>query len=188
MGRHGSCWVGASWSPHAPPKPWSISSGPAGQEQQSIITMERLALSFPSPGAGLRNLNHGQQGQQIKITSKNNPAASRGPALGLCMWACMPSHSGLCLGRHFRHSSPGMSYQVTHPGTQSTETIRGSAALSPRASQRGSPLIKGTRFTQSLQTSEDFLSQKKGPQEGHALQPHPVSQKRHLLTWSWSVR
>lgn len=74
-----------------------------------------------------------------------------------------------------------MSYEVTYPGTQSTETIRGSTALSPHASQMGSPLIKGTRFVQLLQTSKDFLSQEKGPQEGHVLQPHPVSQKCHLL-------
>jgi hypothetical protein len=54
-------------------------------------------------------------------------------------------------------------------------------ALSPRPSKRGAPLIKGTGFIQLLQTSKDFLSQKKDPQEGHVLQPHPVSQKCLLL-------
>lgn len=82
------------------------------------------------------------------------------------------------LGLHFRHSSPGTSYQVTHSGTQSAKTMGGSvAALSPEPAKRRAPLIKGTRFTQLLQTSKDFLSQKKDPQEGHVLQPHPVSQK-----------
>jgi hypothetical protein len=66
---------------------------------------------------------------------------------------------------------------VSHPETQSAETIRGSMELSPQASQTGTLFIKGTRFTQLLQTSKDFLSQKKGPEEGHVLRPPPLSQQ-----------
>lgn len=80
------------------------------------------------------------------------------------------------LGLHFRHSSPEMSYQVTHSGARSAETMGGNVAISPQPAKRGAPLIKGTRFIQLLQTSKDFLSQKKDPQEGHVLQPHPASQ------------
>lgn len=45
----------------------------------------------------------------------------------------------------------------------------------------GTLLIKVTRLIQLLQTSEDFLSQKKGREEGHVLRPPPPSQALHLL-------
>lgn len=42
-------------------------------------------------------------------------------------------------------------------------------------------LIKVTRFTQLLQMSKDFLSQKKSLEEGRVLQPPPGSPGLHLL-------
>lgn len=53
--------------------------------------------------------------------------------------------------------------------------------LSPHSERKGTLLIKVTRLIQLLQTSKDFLSQKKGREEGHVLRPPPLSQEHHLL-------
>lgn len=157
-------------------KPRSTSSSTS----RSLLLQWTASFSAsPTLGLGSRK-PEAEQGQRIKISSKNNQAAA-GLALDSDVWACRLRCSSSGLGLHFCHSSPGMSYQVTYSGTQSAETMGGSVVLSPQPSKRGALLIKGTRFIQLLQTSKDFLSQKKDPQEGHVLQPHPVSQKCLLL-------
>lgn len=60
--------------------------------------------------------------------------------------------------------------------------------LSPHRERNGTLLIKVTRFIQLLQTSKDFLSQKKSREEGHVLRPPPVSQSTICFASSKSIR
>lgn len=140
--------------PHPRPAPSAAPEGPgrvlsrgshpeaARAERDSITIMSRRAPSVTRPGGRARTRATGAAAPKRPW---NNQATPSRPAE-----ARLPLPPGL----------PGIGACGAHTLKCTTGTIAGSVALSPPRGRHGT-VITVTRFIQLLQTSKDFLSQKR---------------------------